>query len=85
MFRHIFTGLEQRYAKELAVIRTQYASEPVTFTEEPCIVHWDEAMKMLQEDGCEVDVGGDLTGANELRLGELVKKKMGADFFMLDR
>ena len=26
MFRHIFDGLEARYAKELAVIRTQYPS-----------------------------------------------------------
>lgn len=85
MFRHIFTGLEERYAKDLAVIRTQYASEPVAFTNEPCILHWDQAMKMLQDAACEVDVAGDLSGANELRLGELVKEKMGADFFMLDR
>lgn len=32
-----------------------------------------------------VDDFGDLTGAQELRLGELVKEKYGADFFILDK
>lgn len=54
MFRHIFNGLEQRFAKELAVIRTQYPSEPVRFTDEPLIIHWWDAIKMLREHGHEV-------------------------------
>ena len=33
MFKHIFDGLEDRYAKEMAVIREQYHSEPVQFTD----------------------------------------------------
>lgn len=85
MFRHIFTGLEERYAKELAIVRSQYASEPVQFTEEPCIIHWHEGMKMLKDAGEDVDVLADLSGAQELKLGELVKEKYGADFFMLDK
>jgi len=85
LFRKIFTGLEERYAAELKVIRTQYASEPVAFTEEPCIIHWGEAMEMLQAAGVEADPNGDLSGADELKLGELVKEKHGADFYMLDR
>jgi hypothetical protein len=28
---------------------------------------------------------GDLSGAHELKLGELVAEKYGADFYMLDR
>merc|ERR1719162_457864 len=40
MFKHIFIGLESRMSKELAVIREQYASEPVSFTEDPCVIHW---------------------------------------------
>ena len=85
MFKHIFNGLEERYSKELAVIRQQYHSEPVQFTDEPCIVHWDDGMNMLKEAGEEVDVMDDLTGALELKLGELVKEKFGTDFFMLDQ
>lgn len=84
MFRHIFSQLEVQYAKELAVIRSQYPSEPVQFTEEPLIVHWQEGIDMLRAAGHEVDENGDLTGANELALGELVKAKYNADFFALD-
>jgi aspartyl-tRNA synthetase len=54
MFRHIFDGLEKRYARELEVIRQQYPSEPVKFTEEPLIIHWHEGMQMLREAGQEV-------------------------------
>ena len=87
MFKHIFEGLETRFAKELAIIREQYASDPVAFTDGPCIVHWPEAIRMLREEGGMPEVGEleDLTGAQELRLGELVKKRHGADFFILDK
>jgi nondiscriminating aspartyl-tRNA synthetase len=86
VFKHIFTGLETRHAKELAVIREQYPSSAVTFTEEPCIVHWPEAMEILK--GEDFDMGdemGDLTGAMELALGAAIKEKYGTDFFMLDK
>lgn len=86
MFKHIFTGLEDRFSKELNIIREQYASEPVTFTDEPCVLHWPEAMDILEEKGFDVaDRMGDLTGAMELALGEVVKEKYGTDFFMLDK
>jgi aspartyl-tRNA synthetase len=85
MFKHIFTGMEERYAKELAVVRQQYASAPVRFTDKPCILHWDEGMEMLQKAGLEPDLLGDLSGAHELKLGELVAEKYKADFFILDR
>jgi aspartyl/asparaginyl-tRNA synthetase len=64
MFRHIFTGLESRLAKELAVIREQYPSEPCTFTEEPCVLHWPEAMEILKDEGFDIGDGmSDLSGA----------------------
>lgn len=86
MFKHIFNGLESRMANELAVIREQYASEPVTFTDEPCVLHWPEAMEILTEKGFDIGDGyGDLSGAMELALGEVVKEKYGTDFFMLDK
>ena len=86
VFKHIFTGLETRHAKELAVIREQYPSSAVTFTEEPCIVHWPEAMEILKGEGFDMgDEMGDLTGAMELALGASIKEKYGTDFFMLDK
>lgn len=86
MFKHIFNGLETRFGKELAIIREQYASEPVTFTEDPCVLHWPEAMEILSDKGFDIGDGmQDLTGAMELALGEAVKEKYGTDFFMLDK
>lgn len=85
MFRTIFDGLENRYSKELQVIREQYPSEPVKFTNEPLIIHWHQAMKMLKEAGQEVDELADLSSSIELKLGELVKEKFHADFYILDQ
>lgn len=86
MFKHIFNGLETRWGKELAVIREQYDSEPVTFTDEPCVLHWPEAMDILKENGFDIGDGlEDLSGAMELTLGQVVKEKYGTDFFMLDK
>jgi aspartyl-tRNA synthetase len=86
VFKHIFTGLETRHAKELSIIREQYPSSAVSFTEEPCIVHWPEAMEILKGEGFDMgDEMGDLTGAMELALGAAIKEKYGTDFFMLDK
>jgi nondiscriminating aspartyl-tRNA synthetase len=86
LFKHIFNGLETRWEKELAIIRQQYISEPVEFTEDPCILHWPEAMDILKNAGFDIGDGcQDLTGAMELALGKVVKEKYGTDFFMLDK
>ena len=86
VFKHIFSGLETRWAKELEVIREQYDSEPVAFTDEPCVLHWPEAMQILKDEGFDMgDELQDLTGAMELALGAAVKGKYGTDFFILDK
>ena len=86
MFRAIFNGLEERFPKELECIRQQYPSEPVLFTDEPLIIHWNEGMQMLIDAGHDdIDVFGDLSTSLELQLGELVKKKYNTDFYILDR
>jgi len=85
MFRHIFEGLEVRFARELAVIREQYPSQPVRFTDQPLVLHWPDALRMLEEAGMPLAPWDDLSSAAELRLGELVAERFGADFFMLDQ
>lgn len=87
MFKYIFQGLETRHAQELSIIRTQYYSEPVVFTDEPCVIHWPDGMDMLRSKGftLEGDALDDLNGAQELALGAAVKEKFGTDFFMLDK
>eukprot|EP01039_Chlorochromonas_danica_P008649 gene8649-9530_t len=85
LFRHIFEGLETRFAKELAVVRNQYPSEPVRFTAEPLIIHWPEAIAMLRAAGQDVGDYDDLSTATELVLGGLVKEKYNADFYIVDQ
>lgn len=84
-FRHIFNGLEEKYAKELEVIREQYPSEPVIFTEKPLIIHWHDGIQLLREAGIEHGEFEDLNTATELALGAEVKRKYGADFYILDQ
>ncbi|EKX47693.1 hypothetical protein GUITHDRAFT_69446 [Guillardia theta CCMP2712] len=85
LFKHIFLGLESRFSSELSVVRSQYKSLPVQFTEEPCILHWEEAIQMLRDAGEEAELLEDLSSSLELKLGELVKNKFDTDFFILDR
>lgn len=85
LFRHIFEGLESRFAKELAIVRAQYPSEAVRFTDQPLVIHWPEAIQMLRDAGQEVGDYDDLNTALELVLGGLVKAKYDADFYMIDQ
>jgi hypothetical protein len=43
----MFNNIEIKFKKELEVIRMQYPSSPITFTDEPLIIHWEEAMNLL--------------------------------------
>ena len=85
VFTNIFDGLETRYAGELEAIRKQYPSEKPKWTKEPCIVHWEDAMAMLEEAGEEAPGLDDLNTAQERALGRIVAEKLGTDFFFLDR
>uniref|UniRef100_A0A7S1UCM0 aspartate--tRNA ligase n=1 Tax=Phaeomonas parva TaxID=124430 RepID=A0A7S1UCM0_9STRA len=83
-FKRIFHGLEEHYADEIAAVREQYPQEPAVISDEPCVIKFPDGMQMLRDAGVEdVDDFGDLTGAQELELGRLVKEKFGTDFFIL--
>ena len=84
-FTTIFDGLETRYATELAAVRAQYPSERPRWTEKPVIVHWEEAMAMLEAAGEEAPGLDDLNTAQERTLGRLVAERFGTDFYFLDR
>eukprot|EP00903_Cladosiphon_okamuranus_P012906 g12050.t1 len=84
-FKSIFSGLEERFQDQLAAVRLQYPSEPVRVTEEPLVVHWEDGIRMLREAGHQMNDFDDLSGAQELALGEIVAQKFGSDFFFLDR
>lgn len=84
-FIDIFKGFEDKYSKEIEVIRLQYKAEPFRYLNETPILKFPEAVSMLRAAGAEIGDEDDLTTANEKLLGRLVKEKYDTDFFVLDK
>lgn len=85
LFRHIFEGLETRFARELTVIREQYPSEAVMFTKDPLIIHWWDAIDLLRKAGHQAEDFEDLNTNQEIILGKIVKEKFNTDFYIVDQ
>lgn len=78
--------LEAECEESLAVIRKMYPSEPPMIPEgPPCVVHWEEAMDLLESEGINRDRMEDLSTEEERVLGKLVREQLGSDLFILDR
>ena len=83
LLNHIFTGLNERYGKELAMLNEQYPFEPFKWVT-PCPrLDFKEGCKLLEEEGIKQDPLDDLSTETERALGAIVRKKFGTDFYML--
>ena len=85
LFVGLFKGLQKEYAKEIEVVNRQYPAEAFKFLEPSLRIEFCEAVKLLRENGIEMDDEDDLTTANEKLLGRIIKKKYDTDFFILDK
>ncbi|KAJ2316188.1 aspartate--tRNA ligase dps1 [Coemansia sp. Cherry 401B] len=85
MFVYIFKNLEARWARELAIVRRQYPSEPIKFDEKPLRLEYPEAIALLRANGEEIGDFDDMSTPQEKLLGKLVKQKYDTDFYMLDK
>ncbi|KAI3429721.1 hypothetical protein D9Q98_010037 [Chlorella vulgaris] len=85
LFVHMFTGLNERCARELAVISEQYPFEPLKFLPKSLRLTFAEGIEMLQAAGYDVDPLGDLNTELERALGKLVKEKYNTEFYILHR
>lgn len=85
MFVSIFDGLEKRYAKELAVVRSKWNVRKFKYwTGKPNLrLKWPEAIEMLRGAGVEIGDFEDINTEKEKLLGKLVFEKYDTDFFML--
>lgn len=54
MLKSIFKGLQEKYGKEIDLIRRQFPSEAFTWKEETVVLQFPEAVKLLREAGREV-------------------------------
>jgi hypothetical protein len=82
VLKAIFAAVQQM--PELKVVRERFPSEDLVWLDETLILPFVEGIKMLQEDGRDVEVE-DLSTRDEIRLGELIKEKYKTDYFILDK
>lgn len=85
MFKTIFKGLKERYAKEIAVVGKQFEAEEFKWREETLTLTFREAVDLLVEDGVDRENLDDINTENEKRLGRLVKAKYDTDYFIIDK
>lgn len=89
--KHIITGIYSKYRREVEVIKHQFPSEDVVILEQTPIIPFVEGVKLLNDSGWRSEDGElipedeDLATRDEIRLGELVKEKYGADYYILDK
>ena len=69
---------------EVEVVQKRFPSKEFKWLEETPIIPFPEGLQMLRDDGREVEEE-DLSTANEIRLGELVREKYGTDYYVLDK
>lgn len=66
VFKYIFDNLEANHSTELEAIRAQYPFEPLQYPDEPLVIHFVDAIKLLQESGdTEADPLTDITTPQE--------------------
>ncbi|KAF1344672.1 hypothetical protein BDV97DRAFT_362191 [Delphinella strobiligena] len=84
---HIFNGLKTSFKKETDLVRSIYHVDEFKLPEAGKVprIPFSEGIQMLRDDGLEIGDYDDLSTPDEKRLGALVLKKYGSDFYVLDQ
>ena len=84
---YIFNGLRTRYKRETDLVRSIYHVDEFKLPEAGKVprIPFSEGIQMLRDDGVEIGDYDDLSTPDEKRLGALVLKKYGSDFYVLDQ
>ncbi|KAH9924394.1 aspartyl-tRNA synthetase cytoplasmic [Fomitopsis serialis] len=91
MFKFIFRGLQERLRDEIETVKTQFPHDDLVILDETPRIRFADGIKMLREAGYKDDDGEepseyeDLSTNAERYLGQLVKDKYGADYYILDK
>jgi len=85
LFNHVFSGLQNNFAREIAAVEQQWGVAPFEWTYPSPMLTYPEACQMLRDAGYEQGDDDDLSRKNEAALGALVKEKYKSDFFRLDK
>ncbi|KAI3571814.1 hypothetical protein IWW34DRAFT_811556 [Fusarium oxysporum f. sp. albedinis] len=71
-------------SREIEIIRKRWPSSEFRWLDETPIIPFSEGIKMLREDGRDVEEE-DLSTPDEIRLGQLVREKYDTDYYVLDK
>ncbi|KAI0078929.1 aspartate-tRNA ligase [Panus rudis PR-1116 ss-1] len=85
LFKYIFSGLKEKYKKEIEAVRRQFPAEEFKWREETLKLSFKEAVDLLVEDGVPRETLDDINTENEKRLGRIVKAKYDTDYFIIDK
>eukprot|EP00475_Leptophrys_vorax_P029037 TRINITY_DN4234_c0_g1_i1.p1 TRINITY_DN4234_c0_g1~~TRINITY_DN4234_c0_g1_i1.p1 ORF type:complete len:537 (-),score=163.86 TRINITY_DN4234_c0_g1_i1:64-1674(-) len=86
MFTYVFDNLNKNYQHELEEIRKVYPFEPLQYTKDKLVLHFDDAVELLHAAGVtDAHPRQDFKTAHEKALGKIVKEKYGVDFYIVDQ
>jgi len=88
MLKHIFSGLRDKYKKEIETVQKQFPADDFKWREGPegtLVLSFKEAVEILVEDGVPREHLDDFSTENEKRLGRLVKAKYDTDYYIIDK
>jgi len=88
MLKGIFSGLREKYKKEIELVQKQFPADDFKWREGPeCTLKltFKEAIDILVEDGVPEEDLNDISTENEKRLGKLIKIKYDTDYYIIDK
>jgi len=87
LFVYIFAGLQERFSKEIAIVRAQYPVEEFKVPKDGRVLRltFKQGIEMLRNAGHDVPDLEDLSTEMERALGRLVAEVYDEDFYILDK
>jgi len=85
---HIFRGLSERYAKEIATVKKQFPADDFKWRDGPegtLRLTFAQAVDLLVESGIPRESLDDIDTENEKKLGVIVREKFDTDYFIIDQ
>lgn len=83
LLKHIFRNLQTHHRGEIERVKRQFPHEDLVFPDDTVVLTFREGVRMLREDGDEIEDDDDLSRRAEVRLGELVKENYNTDYYIL--
>ena len=90
-FKAIFRHIYDDYRHEIEIVKQQFPHEDLVWLDETPVLPFADAIRMLNEsghrdeNGKELPEDEDLGTRDEIALGRVIKEKLGADYYVLDK